>query len=126
MIVHNERLPRGLWKLGQIQELLEGCDGHYRAAIMKTTRDGRLEQLHRPIQLLYPLELKSPSDSSETTAANETSSEKVNRSEEFPTDKDAEEKGTGTLSQPRRQSRRVAAQQGNERRKVCMFELNDD
>ena len=91
-----------------------------------TTRDGRLEQLRRPIQLLYPLELKSPSDSSETTAANETSSEMVNHSEEPPTDKDAEEKGTGTLSQPQRQSKRVAAQQGSERRKACMFELNDD
>ena len=36
VIVHNKRLPRGLCKLGRIQELLEGHDGHYRAAIVKT------------------------------------------------------------------------------------------
>ena len=82
MIVHIEQLPHGLWKLGQIQKLLESRDGCYRAAIVKTrTSDGRLEQLRRPIQLLYPLELKSPSDSSEMTAANDTSSEIVSPSE---------------------------------------------
>ena len=58
VIVHSERLPRGLWKLGRIQELLKGRDGHCRAAIVKTTAsDGQSVLLRRPIQLLYPLEL---------------------------------------------------------------------
>ena len=37
VIMHSERLPRGLWKVGRIQELLEGRDGHYRAAVIRTT-----------------------------------------------------------------------------------------
>ena len=58
VIVHSERLPRGLWKLGRIQELLKGQDGHCRAATVKTTAsDGQPVLLRRPIQLLYPLEL---------------------------------------------------------------------
>ena len=46
VIVHSERLLHGLWKLGRIKELFKGSDGHYRAAIVRTTaRDGRPELL---------------------------------------------------------------------------------
>lgn len=124
VIVHNERLPRGLWKLGRIQEL------HYRGAVVKTTsRDGRLELLRRPIQLLYPLELKSSSAGHETTDKADGSPEIVDPGKKPPTDKEDEdkaEKGTDDPAQPRRQSRRLAAQRGDEQRKACMFELNDD
>lgn len=41
VIVHSERLPRGLCKLERIQVLLEVRDGHHRAAVVRTTtRDG--------------------------------------------------------------------------------------
>ena len=131
VILHNERLPRGLWKLGRIQELLEGHDSHYRGAVVKTTsRDGRLELLQQPIQLLYmyPLELKTFSDGYETSDKADSSLEIMNPSKKPPTDKEDEdkaEKGTDNPAKPRRQSRRLAAQRGDEQRKACMFEFND-
>ena len=62
IIVHSEKLPCSLWKLGRIQELLLGRDGHTRAAVVKTTaNDGRSVLLRRPVQLLYPMELRGHS-----------------------------------------------------------------
>ena len=78
LIVHSEQLPHGLWKLGRIQELHKGRDGHYKAGVVRTTNlDGQPELLRRPIQLLYPLESKNPSDSHEL----KSSAEKVSDSD---------------------------------------------
>ena len=50
VIVKDEHLPRGLWKLGIVQEVLKGRDGLMRAAVVKiASRD----QQHT----LYPLEI---------------------------------------------------------------------
>ena len=58
VIVHDDTLPRGLWKLGRIQEVLNGRDGHPRAALVRVaTRDRQHVLLRRPLQLLYPLEI---------------------------------------------------------------------
>ena len=104
VIVHCERLPRDLWKLGRIQELLKGRDSHCRGAVVRTTtRDGRPELLRRPIQLLYPLELKSSSDSHETSAGKASNPEVVSPSEESSTNNDGEdraEKGTDKPAEP--------------------------
>jgi len=35
VIVHDEHLPRGLWKLGRIQEVMKGRDGQIRGATVK-------------------------------------------------------------------------------------------
>ena len=52
-------LPRGLWKLGRIQELLTGRDGQTRAAVVRVAlRDRQHVLLRRPVQLLYPLEIR--------------------------------------------------------------------
>ena len=116
VIVHNEKLPRGLWKLGRIIELLKGRDGHFRAAIVKTTRtDGQSMLLRRPIQLLYPLEL---SESSRISTKKGTSPNTIVDDSE----PSMEEAAIPNL----RRSKRAAAQQGDDRRKACMYELNDD
>ena len=61
VIVHDEHLPRGLWKLGRIQETIEGRDGQIRGATIKMAkRDKQQDLLRRPIQLLYLLELCCP------------------------------------------------------------------
>ena len=83
---------------------------------MKTTAsDGQPVLLRQPIQLLYPLELSNSSEPSterrsslgaEPLAGNESRIEQ-----------------TGTKL---RRSKCAAAQRGDERRKACMFELNDD
>ena len=123
-------LARGLWKLGRIQELLEGCDGHYRDAIVKTvTSDGRPELLRRPNQRLYPLEMKGSSDSYETTSENASRLEVVSPREKPPIDdvgEDRSTEGAVTPAEPQSRPRRTAAQQGEERRKACMIELDED
>ena len=58
VIIHDETLPRGFWKLGQIQEIHPGRDGLPRSALVRVaTRDRQSTLLTRPLQLLYPLEI---------------------------------------------------------------------
>jgi len=64
VIVKDDRLPRGLWKLGIVQEVMKGRDGLTRAAVVKTvSRERQQSILKRPIQLLYPLEVHCESTS---------------------------------------------------------------
>lgn len=58
VIVHDQALPRGLWKLGRIQEVYIGRDGLPRSASVRTaTRSRQHTLLKRPLQRLYPLEI---------------------------------------------------------------------
>lgn len=53
VIVHNENLPRGLWKLGRIQRLIPGADGRVRSAVVRVGSQGqRATTVKRPIQRL--------------------------------------------------------------------------
>ena len=125
VIVHDEQLPRGLWKLGRIQELFKGRDGHYRGATVRmATRDRQQVLLRRPIQLLYPLELKSADD--KPSAEESRDAESVRDSKEPPVDTTSESEVADTPIETQRRPRRVAAQLGDERRKACMFELVED
>ena len=126
VIVHDEQLPRGLWKLGRVQELFTGRDGHCRGAAVRTvTRDRQQVLLRRPIQLLYPLELKSSDgNGDESSKAQDVISDK-----ESTTVSGGETQGEEVADMPtdtRRRSSRVAARVGDDRRKACMLELNDD
>ena len=56
VIVHDEQLPRGMWKLGKIEQLMKDRDGLIRAVVVKVVnKEGQQSLLKRPIQLLYPL-----------------------------------------------------------------------
>ncbi len=58
--VHEDGLPRGLWRLGKIESVIPGNDGKIRAAVVKTrSKKGRTTLLKRPVQKLFPLELFS-------------------------------------------------------------------
>ncbi|XP_074629581.1 uncharacterized protein LOC141887214 [Acropora palmata] len=69
VIVHEDGLHRGLWKLGRVESLIKGKDGLVRGAVVKSTTPKRRNptRLRRPLQRLYPLELgaRSQGDSSE-------------------------------------------------------------
>lgn len=55
VIIHDDSLPRGFWKLGQIQEIHTGRDGLPRSALVRVAnRDRQFTLLAR---LLYPLEI---------------------------------------------------------------------
>ena len=58
VIVHDENQPRGLWKLGKIEELIQGADGNVRGAIVKMPSGGQ-STLRRSVQHLYPLEIRA-------------------------------------------------------------------
>ena len=54
VVVHDENLPRGLWKLGRVEELVIGADGNIRAAVVRlSTRGFRSATLKRPVQRLF-------------------------------------------------------------------------
>lgn len=53
VVLLKEDLPRGVWKMGKITELISSSDGKFRAAkvLLRTKK-----VLKRPLNLLYPLE----------------------------------------------------------------------
>ena len=81
VIVKNEHLPLGHWKLGVVQEVLTERVGLTRAAVIKVAAsDQQYSILRRPFQLLYPLEIYShvspKQDVSTTPSAEDTSEPK--------------------------------------------------
>ena len=59
--VHEDGLPRGLWRLGKIESVIPGNDEEIRAAVVKVVKSkrGRTTLLKRPVKKLFPLELFS-------------------------------------------------------------------
>ena len=110
MVVHDEHLPHGLWKLGVIQETIQGRDGKIRGASIKVAkRDKQQDILQYPIQLLYPLEISSPLG--ETESREEPTDD---QSHSHPNPNDTQSDSSQQTS-PRR-SHRAAAQQADHRR----------
>ena len=73
VIVHDESLPRGFWKLGVIEEVISGMDGQVRGATVRLhSSDKRLIRLNRPIQLLYPLEARCDQEVVESVPVTES------------------------------------------------------
>ena len=58
--VYDDSHPRGMWRLGVVEELIIGADGVTRGARVRViSKTGRPTTLRRPIQLLYPLEVRA-------------------------------------------------------------------
>ena len=68
VIIHEDGLHRGLWKLGRVESLIKGKDGLVRGAVVKSTtpKKGNPTRLRRPLQRLYPLELGARSQGDST------------------------------------------------------------
>ena len=82
VIVKDEHLPRGQWKLGVVQEVLTGFT---RAAVVSVAASDRQQStLKRPIQLLYPLEIHSNVSTPTVTWSDDTTtpSSKLNPCEQ--------------------------------------------
>ena len=123
VIVH---LPRGLWRLGKIEEVMKGRDGRIRGVTVKmANKDGKQSLLNRPIQLLYPLEVKCHETTSEEGEVTQNSNDQRHDSQvPSPSNSDSDKNAGGT-PQPIR-PRRAAAQRADERRNACMFELENN
>ena len=120
VIVKDEHLPRGQWKLGVVQELLTGRDGLVRAAVVRVAGSDRQQStLKRPIQLLYPLEIHS--DISTVTSSEDTpepSSEPESCEQDHSEDADS--------VHPPTQPKRDAARRATKVTKDWIIELEKD
>lgn len=72
VVIHDENLPRGLWRLGRVKELISGADGHVRcAAVEIASRNRGPTSVKRPLQRLYPLELQDECGNEATVGVQE-------------------------------------------------------
>jgi len=55
VIIYEDKIPRQLWKIGRIKELLKSKDSQIRGAKVKVGKTGNT--IERPINKLYPLEI---------------------------------------------------------------------
>ena len=56
--VYDEGHPRGLWRLGRVEDLIQGSDGKVRGVYVRvSSKGGRVKVLRRPVQHIYPLEV---------------------------------------------------------------------
>ena len=59
MCLHDNKIPRQLWRLGKVERLLPGRDGQVRSAVVRVkSGNSPTAEWRRPFQRLYPLEVK--------------------------------------------------------------------
>ena len=112
--IHDESLPRTLWRTGVVHELIKGTDTKTRGAVVRVVNKGGISSLRRPVQRLFPLEIhddlntrcESRTEDSISTVVDQSVKETVKK----PIQADQGE------SQSR--SRRLAAQRGEQRRRL--------
>ena len=69
--VFDDKLPRGLWKLGKIEELIPGADNQVRGAKVRVHVDsGKTNVIQRSVLKLYPLEVKAETCDQSTKKSN--------------------------------------------------------
>ncbi|XP_065052684.1 uncharacterized protein LOC135681942 [Rhopilema esculentum] len=56
VVVHEDNVKRSLWKLGRIDKLIMGRDGHIRGAKICVISRNKPDFISRPLQKLYPIE----------------------------------------------------------------------
>lgn len=104
VVVHDEDLPRGLWKLARVEGLVTGADGMIRGATIRVKSKGRKSStMRRPVQRLYPLEIRGEETDHTGACASPNPSPAV--------------------GQPRRNPRRQAAVDAENRRRAWIQEL---
>ena len=60
--VHEDGVKRGNWKMGVVDGLICGRDDEVRGAQVRVNTDGRVLNLTRPVQKLYPIEVHAEPD----------------------------------------------------------------
>ena len=66
--IYDEGHPRGMWRLGRIEDLIEGADGKVRGVRVRVvSKKGHVKILRRPVQHIYPLEVRSGTQTREPT-----------------------------------------------------------
>ena len=56
--VHQDKVPRGFWRLGKFEHLIESKDGKVRGATLKVgSPGGKMSLINRPLSKLFPVEI---------------------------------------------------------------------
>ena len=129
VVVHEESLPRGFWRLGLVKELIKGRDGVPRGATVKLApKSGKWSLLHRPIQLLYPLEINLEGCGSETGNNPPVADEQEPTGpKESSVDVNVSEKQRETQNEdPPRRPKRASAERSEVKRRLWIKELSED
>ena len=110
VVIYDQGLPRGFWKLCCVEELITGSDGQCRGAFVRV-KSGRssMSLLKFPVQHLYPLEVQCVASPQEGESSSSPALD------EQPVHID-----TLTSSRPKR----VASQIAQLKIKECIKELN--
>ena len=118
VVVHDEGLPRELWKLGKIQKIIVGRHGKIRGATVKVAlRNRQHSLLRRQIQLLLPIGSARQTGKSNWNGA--WARDLLTGREYFIIPQDPPDQ------EPRQRLQRSAAKQANDCRKACMLELEN-
>ncbi len=109
VLVHDEKTPRALWRLGRVEQLIAGVDGYVRGAVIRVPSGKGSTTLRRPLQRLYPLELHCDSVENQTERPRTPTPEI-----------------TDTSNPPPRRSQRLAAHMGRDRVAAFASALESD
>ena len=110
--IHDDSLPRGLWKLGWIQKVITGADGLPHSTLVRVvSRDRHHTLLKRPVQLLYPLEISQPKHLDNTSEGTTSAHPQPDKTPE--------------TREPVKRPVRAAAKKAAERRRVWVKELQN-
>ena len=114
--VYDKGHPRGMWRLGRIEDLIEGADGRVRGVLVRVaSKKGCTKVFRRPVQHIYPLEIRSTTQSDESV--------QLEPSDPKPTleqDANTNTAESGTLTDISRRPRRTAAINAREIVRVMM------
>ena len=108
VLIHEDNVKRGLWKMGVIEELITGKDGKTRGATVRKAGKGKSEFITRPLQKLVPLEISSSRDNDKEVRNAEIIEEKGEMRMENGSQEVTEEK-IGTESENGRRSQLLRA-----------------
>ena len=64
VIVHEDKQPRHMWKVGKVEQLIVSSDGQIRGVEVKLAKSGNV--IKRPVNKLYPLVLRHEANTNDT------------------------------------------------------------
>ena len=71
VLVYDNKIPRLLWRLGRVAELITSKDKAIRAAVVRTVVNNKAVNIKRPVNMLYPVEGDDHCNDVETIDCNE-------------------------------------------------------